>query len=38
MTINIQYVKMPSSEAMNEYVEKSSKNLLLNMNGLLELK
>lgn len=22
MTINIQYVKMPTSEAMNEYVEK----------------
>ena len=27
MTINIQYVKMPTSEAMNEYVEKKLQKL-----------
>ncbi len=27
MTINIQYVKMPTSEAMNEFVEKKLKKL-----------
>ncbi len=27
MTINIQYVKMPTSEAMSEYVEKKLQNL-----------
>jgi putative sigma-54 modulation protein len=27
MTINIQYVKMPASEAMNEYVEKKLQKL-----------
>src|SRR5690554_390316 len=27
MTINIQYVKMPTSESMNEYVEKGLKKL-----------
>ncbi|MGO3183556.1 MAG: ribosome hibernation-promoting factor, HPF/YfiA family [Aequorivita sp.] len=27
MTINIQYIKMPTSEAMNEYVEKKLQKL-----------
>ncbi|SRR5690606_30251800 len=35
MTINIQYVKMPTSEAMNEYVEKKLQKLALKYEWLI---
>ena len=36
MTINIQYLKMPASEAMNEYVEKKLKKISAKYDWLIK--